>query len=421
MHFSRICPPTLIPRRRHATSARLATSGLLLACCALGGLEARAAAPSQAEMPIIGYWATWAGGIADIQYNYLTHVLYSFGHTNGNGTITGVNDGQIRDMVTRGHAAGIKVGVAMGGWGAHNEFIAMVATQASMDAFIASAVALCDKYGLDGIDMDWEYPTAATASAFDALMKKLSVALHAKGKFLSTCTVGDVADIGVSILQGVFASADFVNIMAYDNGKEPNHSSYTHAEDCLRYWVNQRGCPREKAILGVPFYGKMPETNYYDIIAQDRTAAQRDNLGSIYYNGIPTIKKKVQLAHQKAAGLLIWQVAGDTHDETSLLKAMYDQKKVLGPMTSLSGFASRDPQFSISSDRIRLDVTETGTYMLTLRSWSGRKLSENTFRVSTRGRSDFSWDYVGLASGAYTATLRGGRINVSRPMVITQP
>ena len=42
----------------------------------------------------------------------------------------------------------------------------------------------------------------------------------------------------------------------------------------------------------------------------------------IYYNGIPTIKQKVALAHAKASGIMIWQIQGDASGSKSLLKAI---------------------------------------------------------------------------------------------------
>ena len=41
--------------------------------------------------------------------------------------------------------------------------------------------------------------------------------------------------------------------------------------------------------------------------------------GTIYYNGIPTIKSKVQLALQKAGGIMIWQLMQDASGAKSLL------------------------------------------------------------------------------------------------------
>jgi hypothetical protein len=41
-----------------------------------------------------------------------------------------------------------------------------------------------------------------------------------------------------------------------------------------------------------------------------------------FYNGVPTMQKKTQLAKRFASGIMIWTIAADTLDETSLLNAI---------------------------------------------------------------------------------------------------
>ena len=50
--------------------------------------------------------------------------------------------------------------------------------------------------------------------------------------------------------------------------------------------------------------------------------------GSImYYNGIPTIKKKVKLAKEKAGGVMFWQLGGDAPGDKSLVNAINEAAK----------------------------------------------------------------------------------------------
>jgi chitinase len=51
----------------------------------------------------------------------------------------------------------LKVLLSVGGWGARG-FSGAAATQESRAVFIRSAQEIVEKYGLDGIDLDWEYP-----------------------------------------------------------------------------------------------------------------------------------------------------------------------------------------------------------------------------------------------------------------------
>jgi chitinase len=44
----------------------------------------------------------------------------------------------------------------------------------------------------------------------------------------------------------------------------------------------------------------------------------------MYYNNIPTIKKKTELAMEKAGGVMIWQLLGDAPGDNSLLNIIYE-------------------------------------------------------------------------------------------------
>jgi chitinase len=133
--------------------------------------------------------------------------------------------------------------------------------------------------------------------------------------------VGKNAD---GVQGAVFDQVDFFNIMAYD-GPGQNHSSYEFAEEALNYW-RQRGLPQDKAVPGVPFYSRPGEVPYRQLVAADPAAAQADEIdyngAATYYNGVPTMQKKTKLARQFGSGIMIWTIASDTLDETSLLKAI---------------------------------------------------------------------------------------------------
>lgn len=42
----------------------------------------------------------------------------------------------------------------------------------------------------------------------------------------------------------------------------------------------------------------------------------------MYYNGLPTIRRKTALAKEKASGIMIWQILGDAVGDKSLLSAI---------------------------------------------------------------------------------------------------
>ncbi|HEY0711276.1 MAG TPA: glycosyl hydrolase family 18 protein [Polyangia bacterium] len=277
---------------------------------------------------VVGYFASWSGGVEHVQWNRLTHVNFAFVVPTREGGLKPVGGlTHLPALVKAGKAHKVPVSIAVGGWndGDDSAFEHIAVRPELRAAFVRNLLDFVARHQLDGVDIDWEYPEeGASAAGFLALMKDLRAALAPQGKLL-TAAVVSLGYYGAGIPDGAFALVDFLNIMAYDadDGGEKlvHHSPYDFAERSLRYWL-QRGLPKEKAILGVPFYGKKPFTAYRKLVARDPEAPKKDQVGEIRYNGIATIKRKTALARAEGGGIMIWELSDDTHDGTSLLKAI---------------------------------------------------------------------------------------------------
>jgi chitinase len=57
-------------------------------------------------------------------------------------------------------------------------------------------------------------------------------------------------------------------------------------------------------------------------VSWDAQAPYKDNVGDVYYNGIPTIQAKARLALGQGGGVMIWELTQDTQGATSLLNAI---------------------------------------------------------------------------------------------------
>ncbi|SHE75132.1 glycosyl hydrolase family 18 protein [Pedobacter caeni] len=279
-------------------------------------------AADAANFKVIGYVPSWAGEVSQIQFSKLTHINYAFIlPTNSGGFQALENPSKLQALVSAAHASNVKVLVSVGGWNDGNDsaFEAFAANSGGRTTFTNNVVNLVNQYGLDGIDIDWEYPdNGSSANNYSLLMQQLSTAMHNMGKLL---TAAVVSYNGASIQNNVFGYVDFLNIMAYDESGA-NHSTYNLAVQSLNYWKG-RGLPASKANLGVPFYGRSAnEYVDYKTILSRGGSANSDSFSGIGYNGIPTIKQKTNLAFDQGGGIMIWELSQDATGGNSLLTAI---------------------------------------------------------------------------------------------------
>lgn len=163
----------------------------LTAVLALGGasVEAKAATTTQ-ERKVIGYFAEWAYQ-QDIHDNYtadripwdkITHINYAFATVNPStnkidfgdkhAAIEETFEGQTSDFDYLGHFnvlnsykkkyTNVKTLISVGGWAGTTGFYTMSDTQAGRETFADSCVDFIRKYGFNGVDIDYEYPTSTS-------------------------------------------------------------------------------------------------------------------------------------------------------------------------------------------------------------------------------------------------------------------
>jgi len=289
------------------------------------GTVPRAATAS--SFKVMGYLPSWSGSVSQIQFANLTHINYAFLIPTASGGYQPVdNPSKLSSMVSSAHASGVKALISVGGGGGGGGFAGIVASPSNITAFVNSMIGFCNQYGLDGVDIDWEYPSTGTqATNFQTMLTQLSTALHNNGKILSIAVIGLGGDY---VLSGVFSVVDVVMIMAYDDNNF-QHSTYELATQCMAYWLG-RGCPASKAVLGVPFYGHdssvdpnsdAAEVEYNTILGAGANPAL-DVFSTYGYNGLLTMKSKTSYAMSTGGGVGIWELSGDGTGANSLLSAI---------------------------------------------------------------------------------------------------
>jgi chitinase len=310
-------------RKALAAALTFATSAIALA----------APQPAQAVVlpngfKSVGYMPSWAGSVTAVQYSKLTHINYSFALPNANGTLQPIeNTAKLQQLVTLGHQNNVRVSLAVGGWNDGNDsaFESLAANAGTRTTFVNALMSVVRQYNLDGIDIDWEYPDPGTSgNNYTALMGQLSTALHNEGKLLTAAVVSEGGTAN-GVQPAVFGYVDWLNIMAYDGGSP--HANYDWSIASANFWKN-RGLPKAKTVLGVPFYSRPGYYTYAQLVALDPANANRDctTAGGAQqcYNGLPTIRRKTQWAMANAGGIMNWELSQDATGANSLVSAIYE-------------------------------------------------------------------------------------------------
>ena len=173
----------------------------------------------------------------------LTHIIYSF---------TNVIDGEmkfrnpesagekLRQLVLQKERnPDLQVMIACGGWGADG-FSDMALTLESRQKFVQSAKAFIEDYQLDGLDIDWEYPSISGAGTmardedkenFTSLMQELRAALDQidRPQTLTFASAGWKRYYENVELDKVMPYVDYMNVMTYDQvgGSSPYTGHHT--------------------------------------------------------------------------------------------------------------------------------------------------------------------------------------------------
>ena len=271
----------------------------------------------------------------------LTHVIYAFMQPKSDGSLVlqGTKENmQAAVRLVKRHNK--KIVIAMNG--VDSVFTTIVSNPQLRSKFIANIVSFTLQNQFDGVDMDWEYPRSNKANdvTFGIFMQELGAELHSWHRTLSMAVTAGIfaGTVKEGISKEAIDACDFVNLMAYDgigtDAANPNHhASYGMAERVLNIWITEKGLPANKAVLGLPAYGKTAAnaaTPYRDLLAMGANANADEftkDGKTYYYNGENTIRLKTQLAKQKGNGIMFWEWGQDAAGAQSLIKVGFAAAK----------------------------------------------------------------------------------------------
>ncbi|KAG7095154.1 hypothetical protein E1B28_005933 [Marasmius oreades] len=267
----------------------------------------------------------------------------------------------------------LKVLLSIGGWTySQNGHFSFVTNPASRANFVQSAVQLIEDYGLDGIDIDFEYPSSsAEGQGFADLVSEIRKAFddlaNRKGDLtpylLSAAVAAGAANNANLNIQQMDSGLNYWNLMAYDYaGSWLNYSDNqanlyggqrtgVNTDQAISYYLSS-GATASKITMGIPLYGRAFENtnglgqpysgigpgsvesgvyNYNALpLAGSQVSENTTDVSSYSYDSAkkelvsydtPNIVKiKAQYVKNKGlAGTMYWQLATDKKGQDSLV------------------------------------------------------------------------------------------------------
>ncbi|KAJ3514149.1 hypothetical protein NMY22_g14836 [Coprinellus aureogranulatus] len=239
----------------------------------------------------------------------------------------------------------LKVLLSIGGWTYSPSFHPVVVNPAARAKFVETSVKLLEDYGLDGLDVDYEYPqNDAQARGYVELLKEMRHALdvhaHKKGHgahfaltIAAPCGPDNMHKLHVKEMDKYL---DFWNLMAYDFSgswdKIANHQANIYgppinAAEAVDFY-HSKGVRKDKLVLGIPLYGRSfmntqgPGTPFSGIGPGTTSIVTRRNLTSwsynydtkemVSYDNEEVAKWKGEyIKHKGLGGSMFWELSGD--------------------------------------------------------------------------------------------------------------
>ncbi len=245
-------------------------------------------AQAQKRNPVVIGYVGGYRGVADtavIDAKKLTHINYAFVDVKDNRAWLHnerTDTVNFRNLVAlKKQNPALKILISIGGWTWSKNFSDAVLTDTSRMAFAKSSVEIVQKYELDGVDIDWEYPGMKGDNnkfrpedkenytlMFKAIREELDKLQSLTGKqyLLTTAVGGFPSFLNHSEMNKAQQYLDYVNLMTYDYGwgVATHHTNlYNPAGDTLANSVHRAvtafmnaGVPAHKLVVGIAFYGR---------------------------------------------------------------------------------------------------------------------------------------------------------------------
>lgn len=210
------------------------------------------------------------------------------------------------------------------------------------DKLITNMISFANKYQIDGIDLDWEFPLSQQEfDAYNVFLQEL------KSRMTKEMWNGKEATLSIAVATWALKYTpettkciDFVNVMGYDIlDQDGQHSSFFSSCVQAAKYLESQGFTKEQIVIGFPFYGTYvnrnmeqylyKEVNYDEVTPYNNcyTMKHRETGEGrySYFNSQAIIRDKTAYAYLNGyGGVMIFSLYCDlpANDEKSLIKAI---------------------------------------------------------------------------------------------------
>ena len=234
---------------------------------------------------MVGYYASWATGSglppSSIDASLLTHLNYAFADISSQNKLVLANP-----TTDRNNFKGLRslkeanphlvTLISVGGWDYSTNFSSAASTASSRATFAQSCVDFIVEHGFDGVDLEWEFPSASDRKNFTLLLREVRSKLdelsakNGRPYYLTIAGAPNRSFLNNIEPQAVASLVDYIFLMGYDmHGPWDNYADLTaplypanedsphyanSVSEAVQLYLNA-GVSASKIVLGMPLYG----------------------------------------------------------------------------------------------------------------------------------------------------------------------
>ncbi len=426
---------------------------------------------------VVGYYPAWIIDelpASDVRYDVFTRIVYAFAWPDSNASISSYNPPAYRDLIDAAHRAGRTVSISLGGGGQTAGFPKVTADPVLRAVFVGNILDFCGRYGYDGADFDWEYPSnTAERDNYAALVRELRAAADARGGvFLISMAISpaswtsianDYADLSDTVDWFFVMTYNYAGTWAPVAGHNaPLYARYDlgaslSVSRSIDYMTGTKGFPPSKLVLGLPFYGrrfngsslygtatgggalwytdilKLIEgggwTAHWDDISQAPWLTDQDGTTIVVYDDPASIAVKCAFARDRSlGGVGVWAMGYDAAgDGQPLVDAI---GTVFGTVSVADAYgASRPSPIHLYQNRpnpfnpsttIEFSLEREARVTLAVYNSAGQIMDVIENGSLGQGIHSVTWNAEGFPSGVYFCRLMSGSYAETKKMLLVK-